>query len=75
MGLFILEDRRLGGDLVAACKYIKDVHQDLGEHLFTRAPQGMMRSNGHKPLQEKLLYCPSPQGQEQTPPEWCKRLL
>ena len=48
MGLFSLQKRRLRGDLVATYKFIRGAHQDLGERLFTRAPQGMTRSNGHK---------------------------
>ena len=52
MGLFSLEKRRLRDDLVAAYKFIRGVHQDLGERLFTRAPQGTMRSNGCKLLQD-----------------------
>ena len=54
MGLFSLEKHRLRGDLMATCKFIRGDHQDLGEHLFTRTPQGMMRSNGHKLLQDRF---------------------
>ena len=49
MGLFSLEKRRLRGDLMAT---YKSDHQGLGERLFTRAPQGMMRSSGYKLLQD-----------------------
>ena len=72
MGLFSLEKCRLRGDPMATYKSIRGDHQDLGEHLFTRAPQGMTRSNGYKLLQdqaghkEEFLYCLSPQGLEQS---------
>ena len=52
MGLFSLEKHRLRGDLMTMYKFIGGDHQDLGERLFTRAPQGMMRSNGYKLLQD-----------------------
>ena len=52
MGLFSLEKCRLRGDLMATYKFIRGDHQDLGERLFTRVPQGIMRSNSYKLLQD-----------------------
>ena len=52
MGLFSLEKHRLRGDLMATYKFIRGDHQDLGECLFTRVPQGMTRSNSYKLLQD-----------------------
>ena len=43
---------RLMCDLMATYKFLRGDHQDLGERLFTRAPQGTTRSNGHKLLQD-----------------------
>ena len=40
MGLFSLEKRRLRGYLVVAYKYIRGVHQDLGECLLPEHPKG-----------------------------------
>ena len=36
LGLFSLEKRRLGGDLIVAFQYLKDVYKQEGERLFTR---------------------------------------
>ena len=54
MGLFSLEKHRLKGNIVAAYKYIRGVHLDLGECLFIRVPHRMTKSNGHKLLQDHL---------------------
>ena len=54
MGLFSLEKRRLRSDVMATCEFIMGDHQYLGERLFTRAPQGMMRLNGYKLLQDRF---------------------
>ena len=37
LGLFSLEKRRLQGDPVAACQYLKGAYRKAGEGLFTRA--------------------------------------
>ena len=46
--LFSLRKRRLRGDLVAAYKFMKGTQQEIGDALFTRAPLGVTRNNGHK---------------------------
>ena len=58
MGLFSREKHRLVGDLVATYKFIRGVHQDLWEHLFTKAPQGVTRSNSHNDIDflSKMLW-------------------
>ena len=40
--------RRLRRDLVAAYKFIRGGQQGIGDALFTRAPSGVTRNNGHK---------------------------
>ncbi|XP_059575643.1 uncharacterized protein LOC132246527 [Alligator mississippiensis] len=48
LDLFSLRKRRLRGDLVAAYKFITGAQKGVGEYLFTKAPPGVTRKNGHK---------------------------
>ena len=48
LGLFSLEKRRLQGDLVAACQYLKGTNKKDGIKLLSRAYCDITRSNGFK---------------------------
>ena len=52
MGLFNLKKGRLKEDLVAAYQYIRGIHRDFGEQLFTRAPLEKTSNSGHKLLED-----------------------
>ena len=54
LNLFSLCKRRLRGDLVAAYNLIRGQQQGLGESLFTRAPLGVTRNNGHKLREDRF---------------------
>ncbi|KFP89853.1 hypothetical protein N311_10772, partial [Apaloderma vittatum] len=48
VGFFSLEKRRLWGDLIAACQYLKGAYRKAVERLFTRPCSNRMRGNGFK---------------------------
>uniref|UniRef100_A0A8B9FYM6 Reverse transcriptase domain-containing protein n=1 Tax=Amazona collaria TaxID=241587 RepID=A0A8B9FYM6_9PSIT len=54
LGLFILEKKRLRGDLIAAFQYLKGTYKDAGERLFMRDCGERTRSNGFSLKQGKF---------------------
>ncbi|KAJ7402755.1 hypothetical protein BTVI_83626 [Pitangus sulphuratus] len=52
--LFSLEKRRLRGDIISSCKYLKRRYQEDADRLFLVVFSNKMRSNGHKLEHEKF---------------------
>ena len=48
LGLFILEKRRLQGNLIAAFQYLKGRYKQEGEQLFTGVDNDRIMGNGFK---------------------------
>jgi len=48
LGLFSLQKRRLGGDLIATFEYLKRAYRKAGEGLFTRTHGDRTRGSGFK---------------------------
>ena len=54
LGLFILEKRRLWGDLTVAFQYLKEAYKQDGEWSFMRVDSDRTRGNGFKLRQGKI---------------------
>lgn len=53
LGMFHLEKRRLGGNMITILKYLKGCHKEKGEKLFSLTAKSRTGDNGFKPLQKK----------------------
>ena len=54
LGMFILEKRRLQGDLTAAFQYLEGSYKKSGEGLFTWVDNDRRRANGLKLKEDGL---------------------
>jgi len=48
LGFLSLAERRLTGDLIAACSYLKGICKDDEANLFLAVPDGILRENDWK---------------------------
>ncbi|XP_059579843.1 carboxypeptidase Q isoform X8 [Alligator mississippiensis] len=70
LDLLSLCKRRLRDDLVATYKFIRGEQHEIGHALFTRAPLGVTRNNGHSLMKNRFRFVVPPNFSKQDSVDW-----